>query len=75
MFLNVLVAELEFDKNAKVESGNLKKEVDTLKRKIEEISVRSKNISERGRSGNGIEQARLNNVKAKGEEGTLCQGL
>ena len=48
---------------------DLKKEVDTLKGKIKEVIVSPKNSAEEGRSRNGIEQIRLNNIRARREEG------
>ena len=45
-----------------------------LERRGEEVSVRPKNRVERGRSGNGLEQVRLNNVRTKNKEGTGKQG-
>ena len=73
--VNVLVVELEREKNvrenAEVEARNLRKEVDRLKRRVEEVR---NNVGEGGRSGNGIEQVILNNVRTTSEEGTGKQG-
>ena len=74
---NVLVAELEREKKnvrekAEVETRNLRKEADSLKRKVEvrkKVSVRPKNRVEGGRSGNGTEQVKINNLTTKSEEG------
>ena len=56
----------------------MREEVDRLKGKVVEVrkkaSVMPKNRSEGGRSGNGIEQVRLNNARARSEEGTGKQG-
>ena len=52
----------------------MREEVDGLKGKVEEVrkevSVNPKNRAEGSRSGNGIEQVKLYNVRAKSEEGT-----
>ena len=64
-------------KNAEVEARNLREEVNRLKWKIEvvrnEVSFRPKNRAKGGRSRNGIEKVRLNNVRDKTEEGTSIQ--
>ena len=59
----------------------MKEEVDRLKEKIEEVGnyvcVRPKNRVEGGRTRNGLEQDRLNNIRASeeglGKEGELIK--
>ena len=74
---NVVVDEFEREnvrEYAEVEARNLREEVDRLKEKVEEVrkevSVRPKNRGVGCTSENGIGQARLNNVRARSEQGT-----
>ena len=48
-----------------------KEKVEEVKK---EVSGRPENRAEGGRSGNGIEQVRVNNFRARNEEGTGKQG-
>ena len=71
------MVELETKKNvrekAEAEARNLRDEVDRWKGKVEEIKeevrVRPENRVEGGKNGNGIEQVRLKNIRAKSKEG------
>ena len=76
----VLVAKLERDKNirenAEVEARNLREEVDRLwgsRRKRKEVRVKLKNRVG-SKNGNGIEEVRLNNGRARSKERTGKQG-
>ena len=75
--VNVLVAELEREKNVQRMRTSRGQKFDRLKEKIEEerkeVSVRPKNKDEGGRIKNSIEQVRLNNVGARSEEGSRKQ--
>ena len=82
--MNILVAELERERKknvrekAKVESRNLREVVEGKVEELrKEVSVRPKNINEGGRSGNGIEQVRLNNIIVRREErnGNQCDWI
>ena len=82
--VNFIVAKLERERKnvrgkVKVEARNLREFIDRLKGKAEEvrkeISVRPRNRAEGGRSGNGIDQIRLNNVRVRSEKGTGKQSM
>ena len=78
MFQQLSQREKNVTEKAEVEARNLREEVCRLNGKLEgvrkEVSVRPKNRAERGRSGNEIEQVRLNNVRCRSEERTGKQG-
>ena len=73
--VDVLVAELEREKNVreKTEVGDRQVKGES-RRSTKEVSVKLKNRVEGGKSGNGIEQVRLNNVRVRSEKGTGKQG-